>query len=183
MVLMLRCMTRVITFRRVIARPTKQLNDARADAVRFGGACIVVESRYISWAGFISSGELLHTPFPEESRVVGTSSIDGDDVALRGEWRFFSPSALTAQQNTILDSVLQAHNSATLTEEQVRQGQDTTDLNALLATDIAVYRNHLTTWDAKTTANKLVASKEMFTIIGKVLRIFIRRNADGGGAI
>jgi hypothetical protein len=135
----------------------------------------------ITWAGFIRSGELLHAPFPEASRVVGTSSSDGDDVALRGELRFFSPSALTAQQNTALDSVLQAHNSATLTDEQVRTNQDTTDLDALLATDIAVYRNHLTTWDDKTTANKIAASKEMFTIIGKVLRIFIRRNRDGGG--
>jgi hypothetical protein len=53
----------------------------------------------------------------------------------------------------------------------------------LLATDIAVYRNHLTTWDAKTTANKFVASKEMFAIIVKMLRVFIRRNRDGGGAI
>jgi hypothetical protein len=137
----------------------------------------------ITWAGFIRSGELLYTPFPEDSRVIGTSSSDGDDVALRGELRFFSPSALTSLENTSLDSVLATHNSATLTDEQIRTNQDTTDLNALLANDIAVYKNHLTTWDAKTTANKLVACKEMFTITGKVLRIFIRRNRDGGGAI
>jgi hypothetical protein len=127
--------------------------------------------------------EVYTRPFQKIAAFIGTSSADGDDVALRGELRFFSPSALTAQQNTDLDSVLQAHNSATLTDEQVRTNQDTTDLNALLATDIAVYRNHLTTWDAKSTANKLVAAKEMYTIIGKVLRIFIRRNSDGGGAI
>jgi hypothetical protein len=78
----------------------------------------------IIWAGFIRSGERLHTPFSEDSRVVGTSSSDGDDVALRGEMRFFSPSALTALQNTTLDSVLQAHNSATLTAEQTRLNQD-----------------------------------------------------------
>jgi hypothetical protein len=137
----------------------------------------------ITWAGFIRSGERMYTPFPEDSRVIGTSSIDGDDVALRGELRFFSPSSLTAPQNTSLDAVLQAHNSAIPTSEQTRQDQDTAELNALLATDIAVYRNHLTTWDAKTTANKFVASKEMFAIIVKMLRVFIRRNRDGGGAI
>jgi hypothetical protein len=79
--------------------------------------------------------------------------------------------------------VLAVHNSETLTAEQIRQDQDTAELNALLASDITVYRNHLTTWDAKTTANKLVASKEMFAIIAKMLRVFIRRNRDGGGAI
>jgi hypothetical protein len=137
----------------------------------------------ITWAGFIRSGERLHTPFPEDSRVIGTSSRDGDDVALRGELRFFSPSSLTATQNTSLDSVLTTHNSATPTSEQTRQDQDIAELNALLATDLGVYKNHLTTWDAKTTATKFVASKEMFAIIVKMLRVFIRRNRDGGGAI
>jgi hypothetical protein len=74
------------------------------------------------------------------------------------------------------------NHSATLTAEQIRQDQDVTDLEALFATDRATYLNHIQTWDAKSTANKLVAAKEMFTIIGKVLRVFIRRNRDGGGA-
>jgi hypothetical protein len=52
----------------------------------------------------------------------------------------------------------------------------------LLAPTLLRQPSYLTTWDAKSTANKLVASKEMFTIIGKVLRIFIR-NGNGGGAI
>jgi hypothetical protein len=116
----------------------------------------------------------LHTPFPEASRVVGTSSSDGDDVALRGELRFFSPSPLTAPQNTSLDSVLTTHNSATLTAEQVRQDQDTNDLDALLATDRPAYLSHIQSWDGLSTANKLAAAKAMFIIIGKVLRVFIR---------
>jgi hypothetical protein len=89
----------------------------------------------ITWAGFIRSGERLHTPFPEASRVVGTSSSDGDDVALRGGLRFSIPSPLTPTEDTSLDSVLAAHNSATLAAEQVRQNQDNTDLDTLLATD------------------------------------------------
>jgi hypothetical protein len=89
------------------------------------------------------------TPFPESSRVVGRSSSSGDDVAARGELRFLSPDALTAPQNTSLDSVLAAHNSATLTAEQQRQDQDDADMESLLASDRAVYLNHIQTWDAK----------------------------------
>jgi hypothetical protein len=136
----------------------------------------------ITWVGFIRSGERLHTPFPEASRVVGRSSADGDDIALRGELRFISPEPLTAPQNTSLDAILAAHNSATLTAEQVRQNQDNTDLDALLATDRPAYLNHIQSWDGLSTANKLVAAKAMFIIIGKVLRVFIR-NSRGGANI
>jgi hypothetical protein len=116
---------------------------------------------------------------PKDSRVVGTSSSDGDDVALRGELRFFSPSTLTDPQNTSLGSVLADHNSVTPTAEQVRQDQDTNDLDALLATDRPVYLNHIQSSDGLSTANKLVAAKAMFIIIGKVLRLFIRKSRGG----
>jgi hypothetical protein len=137
----------------------------------------------ISWAGFIRLDDRRHTPFPEASRVVGRSSSTGDDVALRGELRFISSSSLTAPQNASLDSILSSHNSATLSAEQVREDQDESDMEALFASDRQVYLNHIQTWDTKSTANKLAAAKEMYTIIGKVLRVFIRRNRQGGGAI
>jgi hypothetical protein len=110
----------------------------------------------ITWAGFINSGERLHTPFPEASRVVGTSSSDGDDVALRGELRFFTASALTAQQNTTLDSVLQAHNSATLTTEQGRQAQDTSEMDQLFTVDRITYRDNIQTWDSLANIAQLI---------------------------
>ena len=133
----------------------------------------------LSWAGFQRQSNRRYEPFAEVSRVVGRSSVAGDDVALRGELRLSMSRSLTATEDTTLDSLLTAHNATQLNAEQTRQDQDETDLDSLIVTEIGAYRNNIRNWDSMTNVAKMAAAKEMFIVLGKALR-FLLRNQRGG---
>jgi len=136
----------------------------------------------IGWAGFTGAGRL-YTP-AGVTREIGRSVVNGVtvvDTAVNGELRFYTTRDLTGPEDTALTNVLTAHNSLLLSAEQVRQDQDEADLDAILATERAAFIAALAAWDGQTTAQRFVASKAMFTTLGKLMRFLLRR--ERGAAI
>lgn len=156
---------------------------------------VAVFSGQVKWAGFHRLTDRVYEPNAGVQEI-GRHSANGQttiDTAQPGELRFTCSRDLTSQEDTDLDAILTAHNSANLTAEQTRQDQDEADLESLIETERDTFIANLSTqqttingWDAATTAQKLVAAKASFTairqnqaILGKVLRLFLRSRQGG----
>lgn len=129
------------------------------------------------WAGFARISRRRYTP-NAGPRIVGRTVINGavsEDTAQPGELRFQSSRDLTPAEDAALDAALAAHDANMLSAEQVREDQDETDLTALLQTDRATYIAHLQNWSGYGNAQKFAAAEDMFRIVGKILRLLLRR--------
>ena len=153
------------------------IKDFNSDRLRedFGALASLLNS--ISWAGFTQVGDRQYTPNAARKRVGVRveNSVRVEDFADPGEIRFSTSQTLTPAEETQLNNVFVAHDWTQLSAEQVRQDTDESDLDALLATERQIYKDHLRDWDAYTSQQKADATKAMFLSLGKVLRIFLRQ--------
>jgi len=154
------------------------LKDFNPDRLSDEVATAGLPSLSFSMRGFEQRGARLYTPAVARRRV-GYSSSTGDDFADPGELHIAPSRDLTVPETITLDATLTAHNAALLSAEQVRQDQDETDFAALLATERQTYLANLQAWDGMNTAQRAVATKEMFQIIGKVFRLVLRGRGAG----
>ena len=121
----------------------------------------------VTWAGFDKVDDRRYGPMAA-AREIGHSVSNGvrvSDTANPGELRITTSRDLTAPETTSLDSILAAHNAATLSAEQQRQDQDTTDLSQLLS--------DFSAWDGMNNAQRNAALK-------RVLRLMLRKHARAG---
>lgn len=85
----------------------------------------------LSFRGFIAKDRFDRvTPFPEASRVLGRTEIEGTvtiDTALRGDIQVTTRNPLTGPQQTELDTILTAHSDLVDTARQGRDKQAETD--------------------------------------------------------
>jgi len=145
-------------------------------------------------AGFDRVTARRFTPAPGV-KLVGTQTSTGatvQDFAQPGELRLPFTRDLTGPETTALDNAITAHVHTVLTAEQTREDQDDADFQAILSTERTAYVQNLTdiqaaidAWDAQTTAQRLAATKqhmvetrECLLTVGKVLRLFLRRERD-----
>ena len=150
----------------------------------------------IVWYGFVPINDRVYGPFSGPPRVIEGHSYAGSNYTARsGELWFITSRRLTVPEDSALVSLLTAHDSTALTAEQVRQAQDESDLDALIASDrdaflaaIQSMQTGIQGWDAATTAEKLAITKNFFILtranmitIGKMMRLFIR--SERGAAI
>ena len=152
------------------------IKDFNPDRLRedFGALASLFNS--MSWAGFAQIGDRQYTPNPAR-KLVAVSVVNGvrtENFADPGELRFTTSRTLTSIEETQLDGLLSAHDWTQLSAEQVRQDTDKAELDALLGTERQIYKDHLAAWDGYNNIEKAAATKEMFQIVGKVLRLFIR---------
>jgi hypothetical protein len=78
----------------------------------------------------------------KENRAHGCNieNLDQELVAQRGQMLLIFSHDLTPSENTVLDPVLTNHNSTLLSAEQTLEDQDVADLDALIASDRAAFR-------------------------------------------
>jgi len=133
-----------------------------------------------SFAGFNRLPDERRTP-KATATVVGVTVANGvrvEDTAEPGEIRFYSETEPTQEQIDALNAILDAHDSAQDSLEQQRKVLDEADWQALLDGRPA-YLANIQNWDAMTSADKLVAAKEMFALIGRALRVLYRDRKGG----
>lgn len=116
----------------------------------------------IDFVGFDLSGNLI-TPI-SSAKVIATIKDSGgvtDITAQPGEIWFESKSSLTALEETTLDNVLDNHDNAVKTQEQVDKEQDITDLTEIEN----IYGN----WKTATDTQK-------DDLLKRMCRLMIRKN-------
>ena len=119
----------------------------------------VVPAFGLMMAGFEKANSALYEPNAATKVIGSVTDPSGtvEDTAEPGELRFEFRNALTSAQDTALDSTLAGHVASNRTDEQVRQAQDVTDANQLLA-DYPSY-------DAMTAAQKNAVNKVMLRVV------------------
>ena len=128
------------------------------------------------WAGFDSVSDRLYTPM-QARRAVGSSSVNGVqtiDYADPGELRFVTPRDITPAEDDGLETILVAHNAATLSQAQIEADADEDVFDALIAEKKPIYVGHLNNWDTYTNTQRTAATKEMFEIVADVMNLFLK---------
>ncbi len=112
-------------------------------------------------AGFNTANGILYVPNATRQVISTRDTPTGKvvDSADPGELRFETRNALTAAQDTALDTVLADHLATNRTDEQVREAQDITDANQLV-TDYGA-------WDGMTAVQRDATTKVMLRLVAR----------------
>ena len=84
-------------------------------------------------SGFVRRNQFEFNPSPNPRQISRDGKAGTVDLADPGELRFVFTAALTRPEGVVLDGLLAAHDATQRTAEQLRQEQDVTDLDALIA--------------------------------------------------